>query len=239
MVDSEFSAVTWGGRELPYAIRRNACRKTAEFKVLPGGTVELRAPMHLDIDALDAFAAQEAPWIAQRLDGVGYSLTAPAPRAFVTGESVFYLGAHHRLKVLVGETGIVKLRNGWLEVPVSEGRPEATRATLIAWFRNRAEAKLPELVEAWRETVGVPMPRVAITNYRKRLANCDRDGTIRLNWRLVQARLRVIDYVVVHQLVHLLHRGHGRRYWQALKRVMPECYIRRENLRREGAGLFW
>ena len=76
MVDSEFSAVTWGGRELPYAIRRNACRKTAEFKVLPGGTVELRAPMHLDIDALDAFAAQEAPWIAQRLDGVGYSLTA-------------------------------------------------------------------------------------------------------------------------------------------------------------------
>ena len=83
------------------------------------------------------------------------------------------------------------------------------------------------------------MPAVAIANRGKRMSSCDRTGTIRLNWRIIQAPPRLMDYVVVHQLVNLLQRGHGRRYWQALEQVMSDCYARRENLRRERAGLFW
>ena len=59
------------------------------------------------------------------------------------------------------------------------------------------------------------------------------------NWRIIQAPMRLVDYVVVHELVHLRHRGHGREYWQALGRVMPDYERRREDLRRCGAGLAW
>ena len=60
-----------------------------------------------------------------------------------------------------------------------------------------------------------------------------------LNWRIIQAPMRLVDYVVVHELVHLRHRGHGRDYWQALGRVMPDYERRREDLRQRGAGLAW
>jgi len=64
-------------------------------------------------------------------------------------------------------------------------------------------------------------------------------GTIRLNWSIIQAPMRLVDYVVVHEVVHLRHRGHGRDYWQALGRVMPDYEGRREDLRQLGSRLTW
>ena len=112
---------------------------------------------------------------------------------------------------------------------VAEGRPAATdaqqpaqvRSALIAWFRRHAERRLPERVAAWRAKAGVRMPSVIVSNQQKRWGSCDRNGAIRLNWRIIQAPMRLVDYIVVHELVHLRHRGHGREYWQAPGRVMP------------------
>ena len=59
------------------------------------------------------------------------------------------------------------------------------------------------------------------------------------HWRIIQAPMRLVDYVVDHELVHLRHRGHGRDYWQAVGRVMPDYERRREDLRRSGVGLAW
>ena len=137
--------------------------------------------------------------------------------------------------------GGAKLRGGWLHVPAPAGAGQAAhvRAVLVAWLRRHAAARLPERVEAWRAKAGVAMPRVVVADQRKRWGSCDRSGTIRLNWRIIQAPMRLIDYVVVHELVHLRHRGHGRDYWRAVGRVMPDYERRREELRRCGAGLAW
>ena len=104
--------------------------------------------------------------------------------------------------------------------------------------RHAAE-RLPERVEAWRSRAGVEMPRVVIADQQKRWGRCDHGGTIRLNWRIIQAPMRLVDYVVAHELVHLRHRGHGRDYWQALGSVMPDYERRREDLRQRGGGLAW
>ena len=63
------------------------------------------------------------------------------------------------------------------------------------------------------------MPRVIVADQQKRWGSCDSRGAIRLNWRIIQAPMRLVDYVVVHEFVHLRHRGHGRDYWQALAKV--------------------
>ena len=137
--------------------------------------------------------------------------------------------------------GDAKLRGGWLHVPAPAGAEQAAhvRAALVAWLRRHAAARLPERVEAWRAKAGVAMPRVVVADQRKRWGSCDRSGIIRLNWRIIQAPMRLIDYVVVHELVHLRHRGHGRDYWRAVGRIMPDYERRREELRRCGAGLAW
>ena len=160
----------------------------------------------------------------------------PAQREFVSGESVLYIGRHYRLKVHPNETGKAKLRGGWLHVP-APGYAQQTahvRDALISWLRRHAGERLPERVAAWRTRAGLGMPRVVIADQQKRWGSYDRNGTIRLNWRIIQAPMRLVDYVVVHELVRLRHRGHGRDYWQAFGKVMPDYERRREELRRRG-----
>ena len=113
------------------------------------------------------------------------------------------------------------------------------RAAVVAWFRRRAPERLPERVAGWHAKAGVPMPHVKLASQQKRWGSCDQAGTIRLNWRIIQAPMRLVDYVVVHELVHLRHRGHGRDYWQAVGRVMPDYERRRRDLRERGAILVW
>ena len=238
----ETSAITWGDTRLTYAIRRSARRKkTVAVTVDPGGGVLLLAPEQISTSRLDAMVRRKAGWIVQRMRGVGANGVLPSPREFVSGESVMYLGRHYRLKVLPGETGEAKLRGGWLHVPApaGEGQRDHVRAALVSWLRGHAEVRLPERVEMWRPKAGVEMPRVVISDQKRRWGSCDRSGTIRLNWRIIQAPMRLVDYVVVHELVHLPHRGHGREYWQALGRIMPDYERRREDLRERGVGFGW
>ena len=238
----ETSAISWGNTRLTYAIRRSARRKkTVAVTVDPGGGVLLLAPEDFSISRLNEVARRKAGWIVQRLRRVGSNGVPPSPREFVSGESVMYLGRHYRLKVLPAESGDAKLRGGWLHVPAPAGAEQRdhVRAALVSWLRRHAAERLPERVEMWRSKVGVEMPPVVISDQKRRWGSCDRSGTIRLNWRIIQAPMRLVDYVVVHELVHLRHRDHGRDYWQALGRIMPNYERRRGDLRRRGAALVW
>ena len=130
----ESSAVTWGGLRLPYAIRRSPRRKkTVAVTVDPGGSVLVVAPVSLASARLDEIVTRKAPWIAQRLRRAESHGPPPAPREFVSGESVLYLGRHYRLKVHPDDTGAARLRGGWLHVPAPAGARQAThvRAALV------------------------------------------------------------------------------------------------------------
>ena len=242
MTPPETSAVTWGETRLPYTIRRSARRKkTVAVTVDPAGSILVVAPERLATQRLDAIVTRKARWIVRRIRHVEHHGPPLAPREFVSGESVLYLGRHYRLKVQSGDLGAAKLRGGWLHVPAPSGVQQAgdVRAALVSWFRRHAAERLPERVAAWRAKAGVPIPRVIIADQRKRWGSCNHRGVIRLNWRIIQAPMRLVDYVVVHELVHLRHRGHGRDYWQAVGRVMPDYERRREDLRAYGVGLDW
>ena len=242
MTATETSAVAWGGTQLVYAVARSTRRsKTVAVTVDPAGTVLVVAPERFPLDRLDVLVRRKAPWIVQQLRNLQSLPTPPAPREFVSGESIFYLGRHYRLRVHPGAVGDAKLRGGWLYVPAPNGaeQPTHVRAALVSWFRRQAEDRLPARVETWGAKSGVAMPSVAIVDQQKRWGSCDRHGTIRLNWRIVQAPMRLVDYVIVHELVHLQHRKHSPVYWQAVGRIVPDYERRREDLRQRGVSLMW
>lgn len=239
---SETSTIRWGDTELSYRVRRSARRrKTVAVTVDPAGDVLLVAPRDFAMPDLDTLVRRKAPWIVQRIRNAGTAEPAPPPREFVSGESVFYLGRHYRLKVEPGHASVAKLRGGWLHVgsPLGPGQSEAVRAAVITWLRCRAVERLPERLASWHARVGVPLPNLVVADQRKRWGSCDRNGTLRVNWRIIQAPVRLVDYVIVHELVHLHHRGHGPDYWRTVGRVMPDYEGRREELRRTGSRFMW
>lgn len=136
------------------------------------------------------------------------------------------------------------LVHGWLEVPVdctlSEpmGR-EVALAAVADWYRAHARARLPKRVALWSTKLGVEPSAVLVRKQRKRWASCDDHGVLRFNWRVIQAPMRLVDYVVAHELVHLRHRDHTKAFWARLGAAMPDYEPRKDELRRLGPRLQW
>jgi restriction system protein len=118
-------------------------------------------------------------------------------------------------------------------------RASEVRASLVRWFTDRASQRLPERVERWRRKAGVPAPAVVVKDQRKRWGSCDRRGVVRFNWRIIQAPMRLVDYVVAHELCHLAHKDHDRAYWSLLGRVLPDYDDRRRQLAALGPEAGW
>lgn len=233
--------VQFGDTELSYRVKFSARRKTVSIAVEPTGDIVLTAPDGVEDDRLNAVVKRRAPWILRQLS----ELQPPPPaREFVSGESFSYLGRQFRLFVVEGALQ-PKLKGGWLVVPIAanltrEQRPEAVRAAMIGWYQARAAARLPERVERWKAAAGgAPIGELILTEPRRRWGSCDVKGNLRFNWRLIQAPLAAVDYVVAHELVHLQHRDHSPAFWSALQAVQPDYRARRAALRELGPSMQW
>lgn len=250
-LDSAFShreenTVQWGTTTITYALRWSlARRKTVSIAVEPRGSVVVTAPRGTPEQRISEVVRSRAQWILGRVKATSDLPPAPPAREFVNGETFLYLGRQYRLKLVDGApVHPLALRGGWLELPIPgdlrrEHRAPYARAALVDWYRRRATAKLPRIVAVWAPRVGVEPAKVAIAEQQKRWASCDRHGVLRLNWRIVQASTSLVEYVVAHELVHLLHPDHTREFWATLGRVMPDYDGRKRRLRDVGAGVGW
>jgi hypothetical protein len=205
----------------------------------------VRAPAETPLDRLDEIVRGKARWIAERLRRFRELPPAPSAREFVSGETFLYLGRQARLLVQPGEKAQkVRLTSGRLIAPIAQdltGRDRATtvKKQLVSWYRAHAAVKLPERVEPWRDRLGLEPAGVLIRSQEKRWASCDGGQVLRFNWRIIQAPVSLIDYVIAHELVHLRHRHHTLDFWTTLGRVLPDYEERREALRRIGERLVW
>lgn len=239
-IDVERSVVTFGTTSIAYAVRRSTRRRTVSVAVDSRSAVVVTAPAAAAREQLDRVVQQKAPWILERLRRRS-DLPPPAPsREFISGENYYYLGKQYRLHLERGAAvAPLRLTNGRLHLAVPadlsvENEARYASAALTDWYVGRATAVLPHRVRRWSTRIGVTPSKVLITKAAKRWGSASIDGTIRLNWLVVQAPSALVDYVVAHELVHLLHRDHGRAFWAKLGRVMPHYEERKERLRALG-----
>lgn len=239
----ERSEIHFGTTHIPFLIRRSSRRATVALAI-DGGKLVVTAPTQATVERLNAVVRGKALWVKHQLHGASTSTTPP--REFVSGETFRYLGRQHRLRVVSGDPEpVVKMDLGWIVAAVSRGheaeRLVLVRDALVGWYRRRAEDRLPERVEIWSKKLGIPMPVVLVRDQQRRWGSCNQAGEVRLNWRIVQAPLALIDYVVAHELVHVVRGddGHSRAFWAQLGRVMPDYDARRDQLREIGPSLEW
>ncbi len=245
MTTFERSEVRFGTTTIGYGIRRSRRRATVSIAIDPEEGVLVTAPAPATVERLDGIVHAKAQWIVQRLKRRSDLPPGPSTREFVSGETFLYLGRQYRLRVDVAEEhGDVRLDRGWLRVPIPRYlrpklRPAAVRTALIAWYKRHARGRLRERARAWAEKLGLSLSRVIVTEQRKRWGSASASGAIRLNWRIIQAPMSLVDYVIVHELMHLRHPDHTRAFWTALERVIPDYESRKTKLRALGLQMEW
>lgn len=239
----ESSSVVFGSTRIAYTVHRTSRTKTVSIAVDPDDGVVLAAPRGVSLDRLDGVVRQKARWIVSNLRSASDRPPPPTEREFVSGESFLYAGRQHTLRVIVGAEVGTRLDHGRLVVRVKpqtgSRRADLVRDQLVVWYRARASDRLCDLVSAWSDRTGLSPSRLSITSQRRRWGSCSPSREVRLNWRIVGASKRLVEYVVVHELVHLRHPDHTASFWRTVAKWIPDYDERRAQLREVGPRLVW
>ncbi len=227
--------VQYGDETIEYTLTYSA-RKTLGISVDPDLRVTVTAPAGSDLAAVEAKVRQRAPWILRQQRELELYLPHTPPRRYVSGETHRYLGRQYRLKVEESghEPERVKLARGalhvWVATPADTQR---VRQLVEAWYEKQAQRVFYERLLAMLprfKLFQLGEPQLTIRAMKNRWGSCTDAGAITLNLKLVQAPKPCIDYVIVHELCHLVEYNHGRSFYQLLDRMLPDWRARRRQL---------
>ena len=241
----ERSEIQWGMTPIPYVIRRTGREKTVALTIEGQGKLVVTAPAGVTIDRLNGIVRHKAPWVVKRIRRVSDLPPPPTNREFVSGETVRYLGRQYRLRVYETTDDVgPRIKGGWYTVPVPprlgvHAQRREVRRRLAGSLKQHADLYLPQRLMDLCQRLDVAKPSLVVREQAKRWGSCDRGGVLRINWRIIQAHIPLIEYVLVHELGHLGNPKHDAVFWRAVGRWMPDYEERRARLRELGPSLVW
>jgi len=217
-----------GGEIVGYRFRR-AHRRSIGLAIDDDG-LRVAAPRHTPVAEVEAFIRDKAHWVLQKLFAWRAAPKSPVV-SWGDGATIALLGAPVTIELLPGSHGI-DLQDGRLGIGLAPaGGMAALRIRGIAWVKDRARALFRERLALYAAGLGVPTPALALSNARTQWGVCRADGQVRLNWRLIHLPLRLIDYVVAHELAHLREMNHSARFWIVVGGLYPDYVAARRELR--------
>ena len=211
----------------------------------PKADVVVRSPQFLKVDRILEIVKRRARWIIEKQELVENQSHPGSVKEFLSGEAFPYLGKQYRLKVIksaLKEEDKCKLGNGRFLVEInadlnSEGIKRTVKKTLINWYLERAEEKIPERVRLYARQIGKWPKRVELKNHKRRWGSCSHNGIVRFNWKTIMAPVTILDYVIVYELCHLIHQHHSAQFWRKVQTIIPDYTKRRDNLREQSFQL--
>lgn len=222
-------------------IIRSARRKTAAIKVdLDGASV--RVPQDLSASRIRELVAEKTHWIEQKLAVAeqkrrDLALQNQRNAALGNGSLIpvqgrdLVLELHQTVAVAIAENAGKLV----LQAPRDLlGDVDQLRALIEQWLFRLAVQELNFCINVYKQKVGVMPTAVQIKDYRARWGSCKPDGSVQLNWRLIHAPMHIMDYVVIHELCHLLEMNHSKRFWLEVQRVDPQYRVNRKWLKDNG-----
>ncbi len=234
---TELHIIIYGSVEISYNITFRS-RKTLSISVLPTGEVLVVAPTTASVGQIAERVHRRAAWILrqrERFQQLGQQVT-PA-RQFISGETCYYLGRQYRLKIEAGEVESVSLRSGRLWITIRPGTTaESIEKRLTDWYRQRAEFIIYPLFRKCLSRLPTDAVRKStiscrLINMSRRWGSCSPSGIVRLHPDLIKTPKGCIEYIVWHELAHVLEAHHNKAFYALQERLMPDWRVWEERLR--------
>ena len=206
-------------------VLKRSSRRTLAISVLPDGNIEVIAPKDAELERITRKVEKRVGWITrQRRYFATLNSERPA-RRYCSGATHRYLGRQYRLKVMTGHKQEVKLRGAYLCVVSRTGTEKSVASLLSGWMRDRAKEQLEKRMDQWRpwcKKHTLPFPTVLLRSMSKRWGSARKDGRIAFNPELIRAPSACVDYVIAHEMCHLLHPLHDQAFFTELEKLCPQ-----------------
>lgn len=217
-----------------YELKRSV-RKSVRIQIHPNGMIQVIAPLELPLEEISKIVKQKGVWILRQLRFFEQFRPATSPSQHVSGETHRYLGRQYRLKIQVGEVKHIRLVGGFIEINIPENHPSKVESLLNQWYRGKAEIHFQRiLIEVMPrfESYQLPTPEIKLRKMPTRWGSCSSKGTIYLNPQLIKASGSCIEYVIIHEICHLIHHNHNKLFYTLLERILPDWKQRKNYLER-------
>jgi predicted metal-dependent hydrolase len=198
-------------------------RKTLGITVKPDGEVIVKAPENADLEIVEQKIRKRISWILRQQNFFRSFGEATPKRRFISGESHLYMGRQYILRVIDGKKNEVRYKGRYLEVECTDRKKVKT--LMHNWYLTRAKIKFPAIAEpiiSYFENRNISPKGIYIKRMENRWGSCTRSGKIILNSELIKAPRPCIEYVITHEMCHLLYPNHTKEFFALLSSIMPD-----------------
>jgi predicted metal-dependent hydrolase len=218
-----------GGREISYILKASPRRRTVGMRIDRNG-LTVSIPSRMARRDVPEMLLRHASWIEKKLEQL---ITTPPEMQWEDSARLLYLGRELTLETQSGGVRSPVILNGeCLTVAVPDPADAiAIRRKVMAWYRLVALEDFTRRIAIVAAKLGVATPPLSLSNAATRWGSCSGRGDIRLNWRLIQAPPPIIHYVVAHELAHLKHMDHSRKFWTVVETLCPDYINIRKQLK--------
>ncbi len=224
--------VQFGSKTIDYTISFSK-RKTLGITITPEMEVLVKAPEGTSQEKIREKVLKRAPWIIKQLSYFLSFYPKMPEKLFVSGESHLYMGRHYRLKVTAAKIEEVCYKGRFIEVYTND--KSKVKQLMEQWYRNRAKVKFQEIAQPLIEKFArfkVEPSDLYIQEMATRWGSCTPKGKIILNPELIKAPRPCIEYVIIHELCHLIHHDHTAKFIELQERMMPDWEKWKDKLER-------
>ena len=223
-------------KDIEYTLVRNR-RKTASIYIERDGKVSVLVPEDLTNLQIDDLLEAKRKWIYQNLAEWQDLNARRVQRDYVNGEGFLYLGRNYRLKLVSDLAEPLMLKDGYFCLRTTNGSVPDADAVFKAFYREKGLVRIPLRVDYFKTKMDVEPKSIKVQELKNRWASCTPGGNLNFHWKCLMAPLTIIDYIVVHELTHLIHRNHTAKFWNQVDKVMPDYQARKDWLKENGAGM--
>ncbi|WP_341876960.1 SprT family zinc-dependent metalloprotease [Defluviitalea saccharophila] len=226
----------YGTRSIPFEVVR-AKRKTVKIVVTPPDQVVVTVPMKMNKDQILDIVQVKGKWIVQKIDYFKEFDYLPVKREYVNGELFMCLGNHYPLYIEYDsdiKKPEVMLSKDQFIIKTNMQSKEVIRKAMEQWYRDTAKNVIEERVKYYQKYFYIEPKDIKVKEQRKRWGSCTYDNRLLFNWRCIMATLESLDYVVVHEMSHMVHKNHSKQFWSFVEAILPDYKARKLWLRNNG-----
>jgi predicted metal-dependent hydrolase len=194
-------------------------RKTLSIIVERDRSLLVRAPRNLSAEEIQQLVDEKKLWIYEKIRHPQKYPPEPVKKEFTTGETILYLGRNYRLEITEDVAEGIHFDSRFY---ISRRQKSHAAELFQTWYMERAREKLLPRIRHFAETMGVAYERLLISDLKYRWASCTPKNNLNFNWRIIKAPMNVVDYLIVHELAHLLEPNHTAKFWNIIAVQVPE-----------------
>lgn len=217
--------------DLDYNIVYSHQRKTVTLSVERDKTVLVRAPIGLSEEKIHQAIESKKLWLYEKINHTQKYPDKITRKKFVSGETLLYLGKNYRLEITDDQVPNVRFRSGFF---ISRCHKDDAFQLFRDWYTKRAYIKLSPNVKNFAESLGVEFNQILVSDLKYRWGSCTPKNNLNFNWRIMKAPILVIDYLIVHELTHLLESNHTAKFWNIVAVQVPNYQMAKNWLRDNG-----